>query len=38
MTTRRKPAPRAAQGRLDALILGDDFPPKRIRMFAAGEN
>lgn len=38
MTTRRKTAPRAARGRLDALTLGDDFPPKRIRMFAAGEN
>lgn len=38
MTTRRKTTPRHAQGRLDALVLGGDFPPKRIRMFAAGEN
>mgnify|MGYP000582502634 CR=1 FL=1 len=36
--TSRKHTPRAATARLDALTLGGEFPPKRIRMFAAGEN
>lgn len=38
MPNARSRKPRSAEAALDALALGDEFPPKRVKLFAAGMN